>query len=41
VEQWKTFYKNIAKSAAPKTDPADFAKDLELFAEMVRLMRER
>jgi predicted dehydrogenase len=41
VAEWKTFYENVAENAAPKTDPSDFAQDLELFAEMARLMRER
>jgi predicted dehydrogenase len=40
VEQWKAFYENVTKGQAPKTGPADFAQDLELFAEMVQLMRE-
>jgi predicted dehydrogenase len=40
VEQWKAFYQNVTKKKVPKTSPADFAQDLELFAEMVRLMRE-
>jgi hypothetical protein len=28
------------ENKAPKTGPADFVHDLELFAEMVRLRRE-
>jgi predicted dehydrogenase len=39
VAEWKTFYENVTENKAPKTDPADFAQDLELFAEMARLMR--
>jgi predicted dehydrogenase len=40
VEQWKAFYDNVNENKTPKTGPADFAQDLELFAEMARLMRE-
>jgi predicted dehydrogenase len=39
VAEWKTFYENVTESKTPKTSPADFAQDLELFAEMARLMR--
>jgi predicted dehydrogenase len=39
VAEWKTFYENVTENKAPKTGPADFAQDLELFAEMARLMR--
>jgi hypothetical protein len=38
VAQWKTFYENVVNNAAPKTGPADFLQDLELFAEMIRQM---
>jgi predicted dehydrogenase len=39
VAQWKAFYENVTENKSPKTDPADFAQDLELFAEMAQLMR--
>lgn len=39
VEEWKAFYENITENKTPKTGPADFVHDLELFAEMARLMR--
>jgi predicted dehydrogenase len=38
VEQWKAFYNNVTENKVPKTNPSDFGQDLELFAEMVRLM---
>jgi predicted dehydrogenase len=38
VEEWKAFYKNVTKNKVPKTNPTDFAQDLELFTEMARLM---
>jgi predicted dehydrogenase len=41
VAEWKAFYENVTQSKAPKTNPADFAQDLELFAEMAGLMREQ
>jgi predicted dehydrogenase len=40
VAEWKTFYRNVTENKVPKTGPADFAQDLELFAEMARLMRK-
>lgn len=40
VAEWKAFYQHITENTSPKTGPADFIHDLELFAEMVRLMRE-
>jgi predicted dehydrogenase len=40
VAEWKVFYDNITEMKAPKTGPADFLHDLELFAEMARLMRK-
>ena len=40
VAEWKAFYDNITEKKAPKTGPADFLHDLELFADMARLMRE-
>jgi predicted dehydrogenase len=40
VAEWKAFYENITENKSPKTGPADFVHDLELFGEMARLMRE-
>jgi hypothetical protein len=40
VEQWTAFYENVTENKAPKTGPADFLQDLELFGEMARRMRE-
>ena len=40
VAEWEAFYENIMENKTPKTGPADFVHDLELFAEMARLMRE-
>jgi hypothetical protein len=40
VAQWKAFYENVTKNKESKTGPADFVEDLELIAEMARLMRE-
>jgi predicted dehydrogenase len=40
VAEWKAFYENITENRPPKTGPADFVHDLELFAEMARQMRE-
>jgi predicted dehydrogenase len=40
VEEWKAFHNNIMQGNRPKSDPTDFAQDLELFAQMVRLIRD-
>jgi predicted dehydrogenase len=40
VAEWKAFYENVTEKRAPKTGPADFVHDLELFAEMTQLMRD-
>jgi predicted dehydrogenase len=39
VAEWKAFYENVTAKKIPKTGPADFVHDLELFAEMAELMR--
>ncbi len=39
VAEWQAFYENIVEQRVPKTSPADFRKDLELFVSMVTLMR--
>lgn len=39
--EWLDFYDNITQKRAPKSSPEDFRKDLELFADMVRLMRQQ
>jgi predicted dehydrogenase len=40
VAEWNALYENIIGNKEPKTGPADFLQDLELFGEMARLMRE-
>ncbi len=40
IAEWNAFYDNIISNLTPKTGPRDFAQDLELFGEMVRLMGE-
>jgi hypothetical protein len=39
VAEWKAFHENVMETKVPKTEPADFVHDLELFAEMAQLMR--
>ena len=39
VAEWQAFYANVAERRAPKTPPADFRQDLELFRDMIALMR--
>ena len=40
VAEWTAFYDSVQTGRPPKTGPDDFRQDLELFQEMVRLMRE-
>jgi predicted dehydrogenase len=39
VEEWRAFHDNVAQRRAPKTSPADFRQDLELFRAMIAWMR--
>ena len=39
VAEWRAFHENIAKRRVPKTSPADFRQDLELFRDMIAMMR--
>jgi predicted dehydrogenase len=39
VAEWQAFYTNVLERRAPKTSPADFRQDLELFRDMIALMR--
>lgn len=39
VAEWQAFYTNVTEQRAPKTSPADFRQDLELFRDMIALMR--
>ncbi len=39
VAEWQAFYTNVVERRAPKTPPADFRQDLELFRDMITLMR--
>lgn len=36
VEEWRELHENIRQRREPKTSPADFRQDLELFGEMTR-----
>jgi predicted dehydrogenase len=40
VAEWKAFYNNVTENRLPKSGPEDFLLDLELFTQMVQLMRE-
>ncbi len=39
VAEWQAFYANVSERRPSKTPPADFRKDLELFRDMLGLMR--
>ena len=39
VSEWRAFYDNVMEKRAPKTSPSDFRQDLELFRDMIALMR--
>ncbi|MGA8654811.1 MAG: Gfo/Idh/MocA family oxidoreductase [Chthoniobacterales bacterium] len=40
VAEWLAFHSCVVRNSKPKTDPSDFRNDLELFLEMVNLMKE-
>jgi predicted dehydrogenase len=40
VAEWRALDAHVAEGRAPKTPPADFRQDLELFRDMIALMRE-
>ena len=40
TREWRTFYQNVTTGSAPKTNPEDYRKDLELFAQIIKKMRE-
>lgn len=40
ASEWKAFYENVTGQKEPKTSPADFRCDLEIFRDMIALMRE-
>lgn len=39
VAEWRAFHRNVVDGQQPKTGPADFRKDLELFRDMLAHMR--
>lgn len=39
VEEWRAFHAHVSDGTPPKTSPADFRADLELFGELVTAMR--
>ncbi len=39
VAEWDSFFDNVQNQRTPKTSPEDFRKNLELFKDMVALMR--
>jgi len=39
VAEWRAFHTNVVERRVPKTPPADFRQDLELFRDMIALMR--
>ena len=41
VAEWQAFYDNVTGQSKPKTSPADFRLDLELFRDMIALMRRQ
>jgi len=40
VSEWRAFYDNVMEKRTPKTPPSDFRQDLELFRDMIALMRQ-
>ena len=39
VTEWQAFHHNVTMGSCPKTSPADFRHDLELFHQMIELMK--
>ena len=39
VTEWQAFHHNVTMGSCPKTSPADFRHDLELFQQMIELMK--
>jgi predicted dehydrogenase len=39
VAEWQAFYEHVVERRTPKSSPADFRHDLELFRAMIALMR--
>jgi len=40
VNEWVAFYDNVTNRRTPKTSIADYRKDLEIFRDMIALMRQ-
>jgi predicted dehydrogenase len=40
TREWQAFYRNVTTGSIPKTNPEDYRHDLELFAQMVKCIRE-
>jgi predicted dehydrogenase len=40
VAEWRAFHTNLVERRTPKTSPADFRQDLELFRDMITLMHD-
>jgi predicted dehydrogenase len=40
TREWRAFYHNVTTGSVPKTDPSDYRHDLELFAAMIKCIRE-
>ncbi len=41
VNEWEAFYDNVVSHRMPKTSIADYRKDLEIFRDMVALMKQQ
>lgn len=39
VAEWQAFYQNVTEQRVPKTSPEDSRQDLELFRDIINLMR--
>jgi predicted dehydrogenase len=40
TREWRAFYRNVTTGSAAKTNPEDYRHDLELFAQMIKCIRE-
>ena len=41
TREWRAFYHNVTTGSTPKTDPADYRCDLELFGQIIQKIRDQ
>ena len=41
TREWRAFYHNVTTGSTPKTDPADYRRDLELFGQIIQKIQDQ